>query len=152
LHVDNMLFTFEKGARKIQLSYVIAKNDFSKAGTVASNRKKTLRKLGISSDIIKRVAVASYETEINVIIHSHGGKMYLRIDLEKITIIAEDEGPGIEDVEMAMKEGYSTATSQIRELGFGAGMGLPNIKRCADDFEINSSLGNSTIIKVVFNL
>ena len=98
------------------------------------------------------MAVAAYETEMNVIIHSHGGIMYLNIDVEKVKIIAEDKGPGIEDIEMAMKEGYSTATSQIRELGFGAGMGLPNIKRCADNFEIKSSLENSTIIKMSFNL
>ncbi|MCD5411105.1 MAG: ATP-binding protein [Clostridiales bacterium] len=136
----------------IQIKYMIAKNDFSKAGAAASNIKKTLRKLGISTDVIKRVAVAAYETEMNVIIHSHGGIMYLNIDVEKVTIIAEDKGPGIEDIEMAMKEGYSTATSQIRELGFGAGMGLPNIKRCADNFEIKSSLENSTIIKMSFNL
>lgn len=141
-----------KGVGTIQIKYMIAKNDFSKAGAAASNIKKTLRKLGISTDVIKRVAVAAYETEMNVIIHSHGGIMYLNIDVEKVTIIAEDEGPGIEDVEMAMKEGYSTATSQIRELGFGAGMGLPNIKRCADNFEIKSSLENSTIIKMSFNL
>jgi len=137
----------------IQIKYMIAKNDFSKAVAAASNiKKKTLRKLGISTDVIKRVAVAAYETEMNVIIHSHGGIMYLNIDVEKVTIIAEDKGPGIEDIEMAMKEGYSTATSQIRELGFGAGMGLPNIKRCADNFEIKSSLENSTIIKMSFNL
>ena len=141
-----------KGVGTIQIKYMIAKNDFSKAGAAASNIKKTLRKLGISTDVIKRVAVAAYETEMNVIIHSHGGIMYLNIDVEKVTIIAEDKGPGIEDIEMAMKEGYSTATSQIRELGFGAGMGLPNIKRCADNFEIKSSLENSTIIKMSFNL
>ncbi|MGV8145698.1 MAG: ATP-binding protein [Alkaliphilus sp.] len=138
--------------RTIQIDYMIAKSDFSKAGAAASNIKKTLRKLGISTDVIKRVAVASYETEMNIIIHSYGGKMCLYIDIEKITVIAEDEGPGIENVEMAMKEGYTTATSQIRELGFGAGMGLPNIKRCADNFEIKSSIGESTIIIMSFNL
>ncbi|SCY16475.1 ATP-binding protein [Alkaliphilus peptidifermentans] len=136
----------------IQLCYNIERQDFSKAGEASSNIKKALRQLGINSGTIRRVAVATYEAEMNIIIHSEGGIIGVTVDVDKIRIDAKDTGPGIEDIDMAMKEGYSTATPEIRELGFGAGMGLPNMKRYADEFKIESSVGNPTIITIVIYL
>ncbi|MBM7613564.1 ATP-binding protein [Alkaliphilus hydrothermalis] len=136
----------------IKLSYEIGKNDFAKAGTASSSIKKVLRQLGISADLIRRVAVATYEAEMNIVIHSDGGNIILQVIPEKIQITALDRGPGIADIDMAMKEGYSTAPEEVREMGFGAGMGLPNMKRCADEFSITSSLGNPTELIIVFNI
>ncbi|WP_026475926.1 ATP-binding protein [Alkaliphilus transvaalensis] len=136
----------------IQLSYEVVKNDFFKAGEASSNIKKVLRQLGIPSDLIRRVAVATYEAEMNIVIHSDGGEIILLVTPEKVQITALDKGPGIADIEMAMKEGYSTAPQEVREMGFGAGMGLPNMKRCADEFEIKSSLGNSTEVTIIIRI
>ncbi|KAB3535927.1 anti-sigma regulatory factor [Alkaliphilus pronyensis] len=133
----------------IQLSYNIERRDFSRAGEASSNIKKALRQLGVNSATIRRVAVATYEAEMNIIIHSEGGTIGVTVDVDKIRIDAKDTGPGIENIEMAMKEGYSTATSEVRELGFGAGMGLPNMKRCADEFSIESSKGNPTKVSII---
>ncbi|GAB6088078.1 ATP-binding protein [Alkaliphilus crotonatoxidans] len=134
----------------ILLSYEVAKHDFSKAGEASSGIKKVLRQLGIPDSIIRRVAVATYEAEMNIVIHSEGGQITLSIIPEKLVITAKDLGPGIENIEIAMKEGYSTASREIRELGFGAGMGLPNMKRCADEFHIESALGRPTEITITF--
>ncbi|WP_430885489.1 ATP-binding protein [Fusibacter sp. JL216-2] len=136
----------------MKLEYDIEKDDFSRAGEASSNLKKLLKQLGIDSGIIRRIAIASYEAEINVVIHSHGGKITVFVKSDCIEVFVEDEGPGIENVELAMTEGFSTATSAIRELGFGAGMGLPNMKRCSDAFFIESKLGESTRLKMVWNL
>ncbi len=136
----------------IKLSYDIAKSDFSKAGEASSNIKKVLRQLGIPADIIKRIAVSTYEAEMNIVIHSDGGRIDLLVTPEKIQVKAVDKGPGIKDVELAMKEGFSTAPNEVREMGFGAGMGLPNMKRCADEFHISSSLGNPTEITIIVNI
>lgn len=137
------------------LVYDIEQDDFfSRAGEASSKLKKLLKQLGIDSGIIRRIAIASYEAEINVVIHSNGGKItvYVKSDCIEVFFV-EDEGPGIENVELAMTEGFfSTATSAIRELGFGAGMGLPNMRRCADEFFIESKLGESTRLKMVWNL
>lgn len=133
----------------IQLSYEIKNDDFLRAGEASSSIKKTLRKLGIESNIIRRVAVATYEAEMNIIIHSKGGQIDVAINPEKIEIYASDLGPGIENIQLAMQEGYSTAPQHVRELGFGAGMGLPNIKRCADEFEIESVVGEFTKLKII---
>src|SRR5690554_1139625 len=122
----------------IKLSYQVEKDDFNRAGQASSNIKKVLRQLGINSQILRKIAIATYEAEMNVIIHSEGGVIEVEIDPEKITIMATDRGPGIKNIDLAMKAGYSTASEKIRELGFGAGMGLPNIKRCADEFNIES--------------
>ena len=134
------------------LEYDIEQDDFSRAGEASSKLKKLLKQLGIDSGIIRKIAIASYEAEINVVIHSHGGKITVYVKSDCIKVFVEDEGPGIENVELALTEGFSTATSAIRELGFGAGMGLPNMRRCADEFFIESQLGESTRLKMVWNL
>lgn len=133
--MDNIRYVFE-----------VEKDDFERAGEASSKIKKMLRQLGLDSSIIRRVSIAAYEAEINLVIHSNGGFLGIEIDPEKVTIYAQDKGPGIENVELAMKEGYSTATEKVREMGFGAGMGLPNMKKCADSFSIDSILGQGTII------
>lgn len=135
----------------IQRKYEIERRNFQSAGQVSSSIKKIMKQVGVNPELIRRVSVASYETEMNIIIHSNGGTMEFVIEKDRIEIIALDRGPGIEDVELAMKEGYSTATKDVRELGFGAGMGLPNIKRCADHFDIQSEVGKGTKITIVFD-
>lgn len=133
----------------IKLSYQIEKDDFTRAGQASSSIKKVLKQLGIDAQILRRIAITTYEAEMNIIIHSEGGFIEVNIDPEKVNIIAEDRGPGIENIELAMKAGYSTASDKIRELGFGAGMGLPNIKRCSDEFQIESTVGKCTRLEIV---
>jgi len=135
--------------RIIKLKYTVQKDDFVKAGQASSNIKKLLKKLGLDTQILRRVAIATYEAEMNIVIHSEGGFIEMEICPDEIIIIVEDCGPGIEDIDLAMKTGYSTASNKIRELGFGAGMGLPNIKRCCDEFSIKSSIGEYTRLKLV---
>ena len=136
----------------MKLEYDVSAEDFSSAGEASSNIKKVLRQLGIDSSLIRRVAIATYEAEINVAIHSYGGKINVSILPNEIEIIARDRGPGIEDLELAMKKGYSTATSEIRELGFGAGMGLPNMKKCCDNFSLDSKVGEFTEVKMIIEI
>ena len=133
-------------------TYEIEAGNFTLAGEAASNIKKLLRQLGIDAKIVRRVAIAAYEAEINMVIHSVGGTMKLEITPKEIVLKANDDGPGIEDVELAMQEGYSTATELARELGFGAGMGLPNIKRCSDKLHLQSQLGQGTYLEARFFL
>lgn len=130
----------------ISYEFQVEKDDFERAGEASSKIKKILRQLGMDSGIIRRVAIGAYEAEINLVIHSLGGMISVSIDPKSITIIAKDIGPGIENVELAMKEGYSTAPDRIREMGFGAGMGLPNMKKCSDSFNIESVVGKGTTI------
>lgn len=117
---------------------------------MSSQIKKIMKQVGVQPEIIRRVSVAAYEAEMNIIIHSDGGTIEFEIDTEQIRLTALDRGPGIEDIDLAMKEGYSTATKDVRELGFGAGMGLPNIKRCADEFSIESEYGKFTRLLLTF--
>jgi len=126
--------------------FEVCKDDFENAGIAASTVKKRLQKMEVSPAIIRRIAVAMYETEINIIIHSFGGKMMAEIFPDRIRVISKDNGPGIANVEKALTEGFSTASAKAREMGFGAGMGLPNIKRCVDNFKIESAAGDSTTI------
>lgn len=132
--------------------YDIYGHDFSIAGEASSDFKRFLKKLGISPDIIRRVAIAMYEAEINTIIHGGGGICDTEILKDKIIITFKDNGPGIKDINLAMQEGYSTATEQIRELGFGAGMGLPNIKKYTDDMEIETEPGKGTTVRLIINV
>jgi len=132
-------------------SYDIAANDFMSAGKGSSAIKNNLKSMGIDAVILRKIAIISYEAEINIVIHSLGGQLHCDLYEEKIAIIAEDTGPGINDVNMAMTEGFSTATDSVRELGFGAGMGLPNMKKYSDDFDITSS-NKGTIIKITIFL
>lgn len=134
---------------KITLEYEVTQNDFKSAGEASSNLKKVLNHLGIDSRIVRRVAIATYEAEMNIVIHSYGGKIIVSITTDKIEIRAHDDGPGIKDIKLAMQEGYSTASNMIRELGFGAGMGIPNMKRCSDVFEIYSCENEDTIVSMV---
>jgi serine/threonine-protein kinase RsbT len=132
--------------------YVIKGWDFARAGEASCEIKNTLKEIGVSQDVIRRVAIASYEAEMNVVMYARQGKMRCEIDTSTIKINVDDEGPGIENIEQAMKEGFSTATPEMREMGFGAGMGLPNIKRNSDVFEISSVLGSGTKLAMIFNL
>jgi anti-sigma regulatory factor (Ser/Thr protein kinase) len=126
--------------------------DFTSAGQASVQVKKNLRRLGISPEIIRQVSIAMYEGEINMVIHAGGGEADVIVSEDKIEIILTDKGPGIADVNLAMQEGYSTATEQVRSLGFGAGMGLPNMKRYTDEMTIESVVGEGTTIKMVVNL
>lgn len=122
--------------------------NFTSAGEASVQVKKNLRSLGIAPDIIRRVSIAMYEGEINMVIHAGGGKAEVLVEPDKITIILSDEGPGIADVSQAMQEGFSTAPDNIRALGFGAGMGLPNIKKYTDEMIIESEVGKGTTIRL----
>jgi serine/threonine-protein kinase RsbT len=122
--------------------------DFDKAGEVSTEIKSILKSLGINSDIIRHVTIATFEAEMNVVIHADEGELEITLTPEDILIIVKDRGKGIEDIELAMQEGYSTATDEMRELGFGAGMGLPNIKKNSDLFEITSEVGVGTCLKI----
>lgn len=141
--------TKESNSNGIKLQYDVVKDDFSRAGLASSNIKKILRQLGIEDSVIRRTAIVTYEAEMNIVIHSFGGKITVLIDADHIQILAEDYGPGIEDIHLAMQEGYSTASNKVRELGFGAGMGLPNIKKCSDEFTIESKIGDATKLKMI---
>lgn len=133
----------------IQYNFNVEKDDFDRAGEASSNIKKILRQLGIDAAIIRRIAIATYEAEINIVIHSLGGKIDLEVDPSSIKIVAKDRGPGIANVDLAMQEGYSTASDKVREMGFGAGMGLPNMKKCSDKFEVESVFGIGTTITMI---
>ncbi|EHL64503.1 ATP-binding protein [Cloacibacillus evryensis] len=135
------------------LEYRIEGNDFMVAGAASNNIKNTLKMLGIASDICRRVAIITYEAEINLVIHAGGGMLQALISEDHVDLVIRDEGPGIADINKAMTEGYSTATEQAREMGFGAGMGLPNIKRNSDTFDIESEVGKGTTLRstVFFN-
>lgn len=136
----------------LSFSYPVEAGDFTKAGEVSSKVKAILRQLGIQGDTLRRAIVVVYEAEINLVIHSQGGEIRFSVNANEIRISSIDGGPGIENVELALTEGYSTAAKQWRDMGFGAGMGLPNIKRNACHFEIISELGVGTEINVVINL
>ncbi len=129
--------------------YEIEGGNFSKAGTASSEVKKKLRQLNVDLKIVKCVVVALYEAEVNVVAHAYRGKMKIEIDEEKILLILEDEGPGIPDIDRAMEEGYSTASAAVREMGFGAGMGLPNIKKNVDRLNISSEVGKGTRVEMI---
>jgi len=148
--MENISFNEEGSLMKLEFD--VLKEDFSRAGEASSKIKKVLMQLGIDSKIIRRVAIATYEAEINVAIHSNGGKIFVLVKDKKIEVLIEDVGPGIADIDMAMKEGFTTATQVARDMGFGAGMGLPNMKRCSDEFYIESVVDEYTKVKLVMNL
>lgn len=127
-------------------------DDFTSAGQASVQVKKDLRRLGIDPDIIRRVSIAMYEGEINMVIHAGGGVAEVRVTEEAIEIILADQGPGIADISLAMQDGYSTATETVRSLGFGAGMGLPNMKRYTDYMDIQSTVGVGTTVTMRVNL
>ena len=128
----------------IHLHYEVAGEDFTRAGEASGAVKKRLKSLGFNSDAIRRVAIAMYEAEINMVIHADGGYCDVDIYPDRIEILLADHGPGIADVDKAMQEGFSTAPDNVRNLGFGAGMGLPNIKKYTDEMRIETTIGVGT--------
>jgi serine/threonine-protein kinase RsbT len=131
--------------------YTITGKDFSNAGKVSTSIKETLKRLGLNPAVVRRIAIVSYEAEMNLVMYAAQGKIQLTVSPEAVTINVRDEGPGIPDIDLAMQEGYSTATPEMREMGFGAGMGLPNIRRNADDFNIISEVGQGTQLRIRVN-
>ena len=122
----------------IHLTYTISPDDFTRAGEASSDVKSKLKQLGVSPEAVRKVAIAMYEGEINMVIHAKGGKITVTITPEEITMILADQGPGIPDIDLAMQAGYSTAPDAVRALGVGAGMGLPNMKKYSDDMKIET--------------
>ncbi len=133
----------------IYLEYDVEADNYQAAGAASNNVKETLKMLGISSVIVRRAAIITYEAEMNLVIHGGGGKIIANISEGNVEIKTVDEGPGIPDVSLAIQEGYTTASDQAREMGFGAGMGLPNIKRNSDVFEMESEVGKGTTLRTV---
>ena len=136
----------------LNFHYEVDGTDFTSAGQSSVSVKKELRRLGLPAEIIRQVSIAMYEGEINMVIHAHGGVADVNIYEDKIEIILEDQGPGIKDIDLAMQEGYSTAKENIRSLGFGAGMGLPNMKKYTDEMYIDSVVGKGTKIRMIVNI
>ena len=136
----------------LQLRYSVPGDDFTRAGEASGDVKHKLKKLGYNPSAIRRVSIAMYEGEINMVIHANGGIADVSVTPDEIVIVLEDHGPGIPDVELAMKEGYSTAKDNIRQLGFGAGMGLPNMKKYTDRMDIDSKVGIGTKITMTVKI
>lgn len=136
----------------IHLHYDVSGDDFTRAGEASGSVKKRLKSLGYDSDAIRRVAIAMYEAEINMVIHAEGGFCDVDIYPDKVEILLSDKGPGIPDVEKAMQEGFSTAPDNVRSLGFGAGMGLPNIKKYSDEMKIETTIGVGTNLYLTINV
>ncbi len=128
------------------LTYQVDPDDFTRAGEASSSLKRTLKQLGIPADIIRRISIVMYEGEINMVIHAHGGTITVTIGDEGVEMVLKDTGPGIPDIEKAMQAGWSTASEEVRAQGFGAGMGLPNMKKNADTFHIDTVLGVGTTV------
>ncbi len=139
-------------ADSVRLEYEIDGDNFTSAGEASVKVKKNLRQMGFAPETIRRVSVAMYEGEINMVIHAQGGKATVDVFDDKIVIVLADRGPGIPDIDLAMQAGYSTAPDNIRSLGFGAGMGLPNMKKNTDEMTIESTLGVGTTITMVVNV
>ena len=133
-------------------TFSITARDFAKAGEGSLQIQSLLKKIGFDPGLIRRISICAYEAEMNVVMHGGDGRLFLKAGPQKILLEVSDDGPGIEDVELALKEGYSTATQEHREMGFGAGMGLPNINRNADSLVIESSAGNGTHLRMEFRV
>ena len=137
---------------EVKLHYDVDAYDFTCAGEASGKLKRSLKDLGFDASLVRRVAIAVYEAEINMVIHAEGGVIDAVITPEDITVVLADKGPGIADIELAMQEGYSTAPENVRSLGFGAGMGLPNIKKYTDEMKIDTQIGVGTTITLkIFN-
>ena len=136
----------------IKETYPVKADDMTAAGDVSARIKRHMKRLGLPSSIMRRVSVCTYEAEINLVIHSDGGQIDFEISEDRILVRARDVGPGIPDIDKAMTEGWSTASNEVRNMGFGAGMGLPNMKRNADEFAISSVVGEGTDISMIFHI
>ena len=132
----------------ITLKYEVSTEDFTRAGEASSDVKRKLKTMGVNPEAIRKVAIAMYEGEINMVIHASGGVITVTIDQEAISMELKDKGPGIPDIEKAMQAGYSTAPDNVRDLGFGAGMGLPNMKKYSDEMNIETELGVGTTVRM----
>ena len=130
----------------LTFEYQVSGDDFTRAGEASSDVKNKLKMMGVDSGVIRRVAIAMYEGEINMVIHADGGSIKVLVSDDNIRLILADTGPGIPDVEKAMQQGYSTAPEEVRSLGFGAGMGLPNMKKYSDDMKIDTVIGSGTTV------
>ncbi len=139
------------GANSVHFRYDVDSEDFTRAGEASSDLKNKLKKLGVNPVAVRKVAIAMYEGEINMVIHANGGIIDVDIYPSKVTMCLKDTGPGIADINKAMQEGYSTAPDEIRSLGFGAGMGLPNMKKSSDEMSIESTVGVGTTVTMTVN-
>lgn len=135
----------------LKLQYTISDEDFTRAGEASGDVKSKLKMMGVNPDVIRKVSIAMYEGEINMVIHANGGVIDVIITPKDITMILKDKGPGIKDVDLAMQAGYSTASENVRALGFGAGMGLPNMKKYSDEMNIETELGVGTTVTMKVN-
>jgi anti-sigma regulatory factor (Ser/Thr protein kinase) len=133
----------------MEFEYEITGGDFSRAGFASSHLKKILKQINIEPRLIKKIVIALYEAEVNIVAHAFEGKIKVSIEPDRIIMDVTDKGPGIEDIDRAMEDGYSTASEEVREMGFGAGMGLSNIKNNSDDLEINSTVNEGTELRIV---
>jgi anti-sigma regulatory factor (Ser/Thr protein kinase) len=133
----------------MEFEYAIQGGDFSRAGFASSHLKKILKQINIDPKLIKKIVIALYEAEVNIVAHAFEGQIQVTIDTDKIVMEVKDKGPGIEDIDKAMEDGYSTASEEVREMGFGAGMGLSNIRNNSDELEINSTVNEGTELKIV---
>ncbi len=136
----------------ITFHYRISPDDFTRAGEASSDVKSKLKKMGVTPEAVRKVAIAMYEGEINMVIHAQGGEITVNITTDRIEMILADVGPGIPDIDLAMQAGYSTAPDAVRSLGFGAGMGLPNMKKYSDEMEIDTVIGKGTTIRMMVNI
>lgn len=133
----------------MKLEFSVKGNDFTRAGEAATKIKNVLQLVGMEVTTIRKAVIVAYEAELNIVIHARQGVLTLWVYPDRVEILAEDEGPGIPDISLAMQEGYSTAPPHVKKMGFGAGMGLPNINRCSDSLEIKSDVGKGTQLKTV---
>lgn len=131
---------------QLHLTYEVSGDDFTRAGEASSDVKGKLKRMGVSPEAVRKVAIAMYEGEINMVIHANGGTIDVYVSPSDVTMVLADSGPGIEDIDLAMQEGYSTAPDNVRSLGFGAGMGLPNMKKYSDDMKITTVIGVGTTV------
>ncbi|HBD01862.1 MAG TPA: anti-sigma regulatory factor [Lachnoclostridium sp.] len=136
----------------ITFHYRISPDDFTRAGEASSDVKSKLKKMGVTPEAVRKVAIAMYEGEINMVIHAQGGEITVNITTDRIEMILADVGPGIPDIDLAMQAGYSTAPDAVRSLGFGAGMGLPNMKKYSDEMDIDTEIGKGTTIRMMVNI
>ena len=136
----------------LTFEYQVSGDDFTRAGEASSDVKNKLKMMGVDSGVIRRVAIAMYEGEINMVIHADGGSIKVLVSDDNIRLILADTGPGIPDVEKAMQQGYSTAPEEVRSLGFGAGMGLPNLKKFSDNLQIDTEVGVGTTVTMDIHL
>ncbi len=139
-------------AEVITLNYDISPDDFTRAGEASSDVKSKLKMMGVSPEAVRKVSIAMYEGEINMVIHAKGGRITVEISPSQVRMILADQGPGIPDIEKAMQAGWSTAPDEVRSLGFGAGMGLPNMKKYSDEMKVETELGVGTTVTMIVNL